>query len=108
MLNEDGYHTADGIQQLNAAFAEGEEAARSGYACHCRDCQSLTPAMREREERRIAYMFRRREELEVQGIPRSEADAKIEAEIGAGAALQEGAVVVRVSKGGTAAREDAP
>lgn len=99
MLNEDGYRNADEIEQLNVAFTEGQEAARSGYACHCRGCQSLTPAMREKEGRRVAYMVRRRDELEAQGVPRAEADARIEAEIGAGAALHEGAVVVRVSKG---------
>jgi hypothetical protein len=99
MLNEDGYRTADEMEELNVAFTEGEEAARSGYACHCRTCQSLTPAMREKEDRRVAYMLRRRDELEAQGVPRPEADARIEAEIGAGAALQEGAVVVRVLKG---------
>lgn len=96
-LAEDSLFDEDEMRQLDAAFTEGVEARLSGYSCHCTACQNLTPAMREKEERRSAYFLRRYQQLVATGKTYEEAARIIEGEIATGAAQQEAPLVVRKS-----------
>ena len=83
---EPDWFSASESVQIMAAYQEGAEARAMGVRCLCTDCR-VSSLISENEAKRSVYAWRRRAELQAEGVASEKIERHLAEEISRGAAL---------------------